>query len=218
MTIRPWGAAVALVVLGALAACAATDHTPDDSKSAPGKAFSPGAFSTLTVGYATREAAMAAMGTAPYRSDVGVLRKDFSQKELPSPVVVQRLFFSYAGPGTEGTGVESRAHRDALLTFSEGRLISLVRSSTFATDSTAFRAALAGQLRKGRTHQNEVRQLLGAPAGQSIYPMAKAPAYTRWVYWQQWWGGNGWYSQSLKLDFNGEGVLQDLALEAGRDE
>jgi outer membrane protein assembly factor BamE (lipoprotein component of BamABCDE complex) len=218
MTFRTWGGAIALATLSALTACSTTDNLPDDSKAAPGKAFSPGAFATLAVGYASREAALAAMGITPNRSDVVVLRRDLTQKELPSPVVVQRLYFAYAGPGTEGTGVESRAHRDALLTFSDGHLIGFLRTSTFAVDSTAFREALVGRLRKGSSTQSEVRQLLGAPAGQSIYPLAVAAGHTRWVYWQQWWGGNGWYGQTLKLDFDTQGVLKELALEAGRNE
>jgi len=61
-----------------------------------------------------------------------------------------------------------------------------------------------------------VRQLLGVPSGQSLYPLSKAPDHTRWTYWQQWWGGNGLYGQFLSLDFDADGVLKDLSLEAGR--
>jgi len=213
---RLWAAAWSACALSLLCACAAPSLTPAEPKAAAGQAFSPGAFSTLLVGHASREAALAAMGTAPTQTDVVIFREDLADKPLPAPVIGQRMQFLYVGPASEGSGVEPRARRVAYLTFSEGKLISLQRSSTFQVDSTAFREALVTRLAKGRSTQAEVRQLLGAPAGQSLYPISKAPGYTRWSYWQQWWGGNGMYGQFLTLDFDADGLLKDFSLEAGR--
>jgi hypothetical protein len=210
---RLWIAAVCACVLSA---CSAPALAPAEPHAAAGHLFSPGAFNTLAVGYASREAAMAAMGATPTQSDVVVFREDLADQALANPVIGQRLQFVYVGPASEGSGVEPRARRLVYLTFSEGKLISFQRSSTFQSDSTAFREALVTRLAKGRSTQSEVRQLLGAPAGQSLYPISKAPGHTRWTYWQQWWGGNGMYGQFLTLDFDASGVLQDFSLEAGR--
>lgn len=199
-----------------LCACSSPSLTPPEPTAASGQLFSPGAFNTLTVGHASREAALAAMGAAPTQTDVVVFREDLANKALDTPVIAQRLQFQYVGPASEGTGVEPRAKRVVYLTFSDGKLIGYARTSTFQNDSTAFREALVTRLSKGRSTQSDVRQLLGAPAGQFLYPLSKMPAGTRWVYWQQWWGGNGLYGQLLTLDFDADGVVKDLSLQAGR--
>ena len=66
--------------------------------------------------------------------------------------------------------------------FNNNILIGQLYDSTFDKDSTDFDESKASQIKEGVTNKSQVVALMGNPAGNAIYPMAKKPGDTELIY------------------------------------
>jgi hypothetical protein len=85
------------------------------------------------------------------------------------------LSYAYAGAGMQAKTTGITPVKAQVFVFHNDRLVSYQYVANLKDDHTDFDDSKIKQIEQGKTSATQVRQLLGNPSGQSIYPMVKQP-------------------------------------------
>lgn len=152
-------AAVAVAAL-LLQACATT-----------GQDYPVGRSAELKPGETTAEQVQQLLGT-PASREASTYKKDWRGRDLPSPIVVEVLRWSYGKPIDNGVLPGVQPTRWATVMLSDGVVIAYYASSSFPADATNSDPAGAAKIAKGLSTEADVIRVLGQPSGRGGYPMA----------------------------------------------
>ncbi|WP_297500862.1 outer membrane protein assembly factor BamE [Ferrovum sp.] len=154
------------IVLSALAAtvmlagCAPTDFVQPDAQK-------------IAVGKSTWQDVLAASDHDHNPGDTTFIDND-------SGKTIRVMSFVYS-KGADFVGMTIQRHTQYYF-FNNNILIGQLYDSTFDKDSTDFDESKASQIKEGVTNKSQVVALMGNPAGNAIYPMAKKPGDTELIY------------------------------------
>lgn len=155
--LRACGIALAALILQA---CATT-----------GQDYPVGRSAGLKPGETTAEQVQQLLGT-PGSREAGTYKKDWKGRDLPSPIVVDVLRWSYGKPSDTGVLPGVQPTRWTTVMLSDGVLIAAYSSSSFPADATNSDPAAAARITKGVSTEADVIRALGQPSGRGGYPLA----------------------------------------------
>lgn len=151
-----------------------------------GKNFTMPTKGSLQLGVTTLQQATAMLGdpVSKNRSTVAAIETGtatpapsiFTPVKLPG--TYDNLIYAYidtVGQQLVGSFAGVRPARTLHIEFLNGKLIGYSASSSFDNDSTNFDDSKVAQLERGKTSQNDVTNLLGAPSGELMFPLISTP-------------------------------------------
>ncbi len=185
-------------VLGLLAGCASTDFVKPDAQK-------------IVIGKSTWQDVLAA-SDQEHKPIEGTLRDNDSGKEI------RVMSFMYS-KGADFFGMTIQRHTQYYF-FSNNVLIGQVYDSTFSADSTDFDEDKIPQIKEGVTTKAQVIALLGNPAGNAVYPMAKTPDDAELMYFYSHARLVGiattTETKSLNISFDKNGIVDRIQYNDGR--
>lgn len=172
-------------------------------------------LSQLELGKSTKEQAVALIGT-PREEETVTLKQDFGGKELPQPVIVKMLRYSFGAPWQK-SGIQGAApSKWANVMIIDNKVAAYLASSSFAEEMSDFDVDQTGQLEKGKSTQANAIALLGQPSGKGIYPFAASPLGTAYFYSIDIKNhpAGSTTRKRAQLFFNSDHTLEDLTIES----
>ncbi|WP_297477074.1 outer membrane protein assembly factor BamE [Ferrovum sp.] len=167
------------------------------------------------------------LGESTYEDVLRVSDHNHPPKEvnIASPFNGKTLHVvSYTVPYVYSKGEDSAKmtiqRRSENYLFYNNVLIGMTYDSTFNDNSTEFDEDKAAKVKVGMTKQ-QVISLVGKPSGRVIYPAAKNPGDTGFLYEYTHGEFVGVFAtrsvQELMVSFDGNGIVDDIYLERNRD-
>lgn len=173
--------------------------------------------SAIVPGKSTKADVLSLLGT-PYADETATFRKDGAGKELPAPVVLQRLEYFYSERNGEQAPVVANItpHRYLSVYLVGGQVVGINRTSSFQRDATVFDIGKASSLKKKQTTADEVVQLLGQPSGKAVYPLAPTPNGKLYYYQYDMMNPASGYNdlKSLNVGFGDDNLVYDFNVRA----
>lgn len=136
---------------------------------------------------------------------------DILKNEKP----IKSITYVYANALGEPLEMGVIPARSLMYYFYNDTLVGQTFLSSFKSDNSNFDDTKIGSIKKGQTSRAEVIQLLGNPTALYIQPIVKAPSddalgYTYQTYRRGEWNGSTIFIKSLRVSFDGKGIVSNV--------
>jgi hypothetical protein len=197
-----------LLAAAALAGCASPQR---------GANFDAAALRALVPGVSTK-ADMDKIGKSDTPRTV-TLKKDMAQKDLSEPMIVEGYSWYFSDSSAARQDPDLLPSRSGGATISHGKVLRFYSASSFQGELPAFDFEKGKTITKGKTTEQEVLGLMGAPTGRGIYPYAATPASTSVSYQQLAFNTRTRkiISRTLFVSFDANHVVDDIDLRMAEE-
>ena len=197
---------VLIAVIAALCGCATA-----------GRDFPRPVAADLVLGETTRQALIARFGPPQEDRTQSTTLKPasfYGSGASPESGLSTRLHYSFVNPmGEAADGISPQ--RAAYFFLWNDKLVGFEYMSSFGADSTDFPESGVTQIRKMRSTEHEVIDLLGPPSGRAIYPRTRYPEDHSFIYAYFEWNKSLRSSRMkrLRIDITPEGIVRDFSYD-----